>query len=276
MIHPRLAGPIAALALLVVLGSTAWAAPPSAATAQPQRYYLVLGDDLGAGYQPNGDSAHGYAADLRDYLRARKIMLTLVSFACVGETAAAFAGVAKPACASAHSLPPQMSRAEAFLRAHRAQVALVTITIGSNDLTPLRGASIFDLGRVTSKMKALGVRLNTLYGHLRAAAGPRTPIMTATYYNPAMVGNGSMIDQQGVPNLNGGIKRRAAANGLTVAAVDQAFAAAGDAQTSICTLTWYCSKVYPQAAQPNTAGYAVIARAFTQAPAWSTVLAPGR
>ncbi len=89
--------------------------------------------------------------------------------------------------------------------------------------------------------------------------------MMMTYYNPAVTDGSSLIEQNGVPSLNKGIRRRASKTSVLVAPVDNAFDAHGGMSSAVCSLTWYCSSTYPGIAIPNSAGAALIAATFKSA-----------
>jgi lysophospholipase L1-like esterase len=237
-------------------------------------YYLALGDDLTAGAQPNGDHAHGYASLLYTQLLKTQPALLLVNMGRAGETAASMWGTGSGACqATPSSAATQLTRAAAFLRSHRGAVTLVTLSVGANDLLPLRGAGMFDFVRVAQAVIHVADVLEHIYRCLRAA-GPGVRIITMTYYNPLAAGGGSSMDRKGIPTLNTGIKRRAARANLRVALVDETFASQGGMSAAICHLTWYCSAAFHGSTQPTTAGALLIARTLLRAGAGATTGSP--
>src|SRR5262245_60178980 len=159
----RLAIMAAAVAALSVA-----AAPAGAAG---DRYYLSLGDSLAQGYQPTGGSwtplgfpgyNQGYADQLLKLVRDPAGHLRLKKLGCGGETTTTMLYGA-PWCG--FPAGSQLNEATAFLRAHRGEVAFVTIDIGGNDVTEADG------------LAAVQANLPPILNALRAAAGPDVPIV---------------------------------------------------------------------------------------------------
>jgi lysophospholipase L1-like esterase len=158
-----------ALVALVLL-----AFPASAAAAEPS-YYLSLGDSWAQGvmrvHGVDRPTNRGFSDVLYRKLRRTEPDLRLVKLGC--RAAGAFSmihgqrrcGVLVPYRGS------QLSYARAFLRAHRGQVALVTVIIGGNDVWACRC------------VRRIAKNLPTIARELRRAAGPRTQILGLTYAN---------------------------------------------------------------------------------------------
>ncbi len=72
----------------------------------------------------------------------------------------------------------------------RNDVQVVTVTVGGNDaFGAILGACLGPdpsgcMGAIQSVFTTFGANFTYILSELRAAAGPRTPIMTMTYYNP--------------------------------------------------------------------------------------------
>jgi lysophospholipase L1-like esterase len=250
------------------------AAAPAAAG---NRYYLSLGDSLAQGYQPIGGPSsplgfpgynQGYADQLLKLVREPNEQLRLVKLGCGGETTTTMI-VGSPWCGSGFPAGSQLGEATAFLRTHRGEVAFVTLDIGGNDvLQPDGGGGA-----------AVQANLPVILDELRAAAGPAVPIAGMNYYNPLLVewfedpaslqGN---VD--GVVAFNDLLEAIYAAAGDPIADVEGAFASTDTTPVDgvpvdvarLCDLTWICAPPpHGSDIHPNTAGYAAIARAFTQA-----------
>src|ERR1700733_5578853 len=136
---------LAALATLAAL--TACSAP--AKPAPPASYYLALGDSLSQGVQPDEagasvETAHGYASQLYAILHRDRPSLRLVRLGCPGETTVTM--LHGGSCR--YQGGSQLAAADAFLRAHRGHVVLVTLDIGAND--PQDCASTSGLGMISS------------------------------------------------------------------------------------------------------------------------------
>jgi lysophospholipase L1-like esterase len=186
--HAAAAATLAAIATVAVSATVAVAAPriPDAA-ASPKRFYVSLGDSYAVGYQPGrGVTHHGYADQVVAKAVRGGYRLQLVNYGCGGATTTSILqGTSCPAPARALGGVDtggltQAAAAEAFLRAHPGKVALVTVSIGGNDVTMCAGDPnpVGCVTRATASIKANVTRLAT---ELRAAAGPNVPIVGTTY-----------------------------------------------------------------------------------------------
>src|SRR5215207_2178654 len=133
-----LAAAVAALSLLAV------PAAAQAAKAKPS-YYVSLGDSYAAGYQRFSETdakttRDGFAYQVVPKARARGYELKLVNFGCGGETSVSILK-RKAKCAGLgpggvdYAGRTQAAAAVKFLRAHKGQVKLITVSIGGNDVT---------------------------------------------------------------------------------------------------------------------------------------------
>jgi lysophospholipase L1-like esterase len=164
------------LALAFVVGALA-ATAPGAAAASKATYYVSVGDSLAQGYQPIGGPlsplgvdgyAQGYANQLFKAVRGRYEQLQLVKLGCGGETTRTMVLGAVWCGFPAGS---QVAQAEAFLNAHRGEIAFVTIDVGANDT--------FEYG--DQAVPTILTYLPQILGRLRAAAGPGVPIIGMSY-----------------------------------------------------------------------------------------------
>ncbi len=173
----------AILAALVLSASTLLIGPStSAASAASPTYYLSLGDSYAVGYQPNLDSTPGFTGYVADETR-----MTLVNFACSGATTTSIldkVGCPIPMPNEAHGmtypLTTQLAAADAFITAHEGHIGLVTVLIGGNDVVPCWFASDF-VSCAGAAMPDLANNVATLARELRAAVGPRVPIIGLSY-----------------------------------------------------------------------------------------------
>ena len=186
----RVATVVIVLGLLGALGlgtTAAFAARSvhhSAATSS-KRYYVSLGDSYAIGYQP-GPSAtrHGYADQTVAKAARRGYRLQLVNFGCGGATTTSI--LQTPTCPLPAIRSPgyggltQAAAAESFLRAHTGQIALVTVSIGGNDVT-MCARDPNPITCVTQATAAIRANVSQLATDLRAAAGPNVPIVGLTY-----------------------------------------------------------------------------------------------
>jgi len=266
-------------------------------------YYLSLGDSLSRGIQPapsgqDAPTSHGYPNLLAARLRGVIGRLRLVQLGCSGETTSTMihGGICRYPAGS------QLAQATRFLRAHRGQVALITIDIGANDpnscvLGQPRAAII---GCLYKRVGQLQANLGAILGQLRSAAGSRVLIVGMTYYVPELglwhAGRTGKEVAAVTYDFAAGANKLLAAKyrryGARVADVFGAFrsadfAAAKRAEpagpgsgrdrrgrtaappvnvTVVCSLTWMCARP-PRGPNEhaNDAGYRVIADAFWRA-----------
>jgi lysophospholipase L1-like esterase len=261
------------LATAAVVAALVAAAPAAAG----DRYYLSLGDSLAQGYQPIGGPwsplgfpgyNQGYADQLLKLVREPNEQLRLVKLGCGGETTTTMI-VGSPWCGSGFPTGSQLGEATAFLRAHRGDVAFVTLDIGGNDVLQPDGGGV----------DAVTLNLPVILAQLREAAGAGVSIVGMNYYNPLLV---EWFDDRaslqgnvdGVVAFNDLLEAIYAAAGDPVADVEGAFASTDTTPVDevpvdvarLCDLTWICTPPpHGSDIHPNTAGYAAIAQAFAQA-----------
>lgn len=181
------------IAIVAALVALALPAAADAATAAKPNLYVSLGDSYAAGYQRNGPgnagrtTTHGFADQLVPRLAKRGFgTLKLINFGCGGATTASMLlvkGCVPPARAvnqSPYGPRTQTAAAARFLKAHRGRVALVTISIGGNDVTACAKAPD-PVACVSSAVTTLKTNLALIVKRLRAAAGKGTTIVGLTY-----------------------------------------------------------------------------------------------
>ena len=174
------------VAALSLTAAVALASPAAAKTAQTQ-YYVSLGDSYAVGYQPGkGSTREGFADQTVTKAKKRGYHLELVNFACGGATTKSIIsnkGCAKPARAlggPAYS-DTQANAAAKFLRAHRGEVVLVTVSIGGNDVTACARGGSDPVACVARAVDGIKTNVGKLGKKLRAAAGPKVGIVGTTY-----------------------------------------------------------------------------------------------
>ena len=186
--------PLAALAAALLSLLVLPAVAPAAGKAKPkppQKLYVSLGDSYATGYQPTAqgqgsNTRNGFAYQLPGLAKARGYNFKLVNFGCAGATSTSIlesVGCVKQAQAIGGPKYPtktQTAAAEAFLRANRSKLGLITVSIGGNDVTGCLKAS--DPTKcVADNVEVVKRNVTTLATRLRAAAGDKVPIVGITY-----------------------------------------------------------------------------------------------
>jgi lysophospholipase L1-like esterase len=253
-----------------------------------QQLYVSLGDSYAVGYQPTAphvgsSTTNGYANQLLPLARKKGYDFKLVNFGCGGATTTSI--LQTPGCepqSRAVKGPPytatQADAAIAYIKAHRKQVALITVSIGGNDVTACAAQSdpIPCVGAAVSSIKS---NVSDLAQRLRAAAGPKARIVGTTY--PDVILGDWVLGNQQLAQLsvvafqqliNPSLKDAyASAKGafVDVTAATGAYTPLDQTTTSpeygvvpvavaqVCDLTYFCQF---QDIHSKTAGYGVIAQ----------------
>lgn len=152
---------------------------------------MSIGDSYAAGYQPTAPrqgstTRNGFAYQAVDAAKAKGYDLKLTNFGCGGATTESL--LSQPGCrqdglgpdAAQYAPTTQASAAEAFLQQHRGQVALITVSIGGNDVTAC-GAAPDAVACVGAAVTSIKTNLATLLRGVRDAAGPSARIVGITY-----------------------------------------------------------------------------------------------
>ena len=170
---------------LLALASLAVAPTGTAGAVRSQRsptYYVSLGDSYSVGYQPGLGATPGYPGYV-----ATKTHLTLANFGCGGATSTSILHAigcpdVLPHTAGAMTYPTttQAAAAQAFLTAHRGHIGLITVSIGGNDVAGC-ATQAKPVSCVATGVDNIKANVATLASTLRAAAGPRVPIIGSTY-----------------------------------------------------------------------------------------------
>lgn len=287
----------AAIAAALVVGATTpaeAAGKPAHATAHANsqtEYYLALGDSLAQGVQPapgtgaSEPTDQGYVDDLFAHYQAQfNGDLTLVKLGCPGETSASMLTGSGSACT--YPAGSQLAAALAFIRAHRSQIALITIDIGANNVDNCATSGI-SLSCLENGAVALQTDLPQILGKLRVSAGRGTVIAGMNLYDPFLASytggmSGQILAAESVGldvSLNADLEANFSVFGLQVANVQSAFSTTDFIDSTqvpgigtvprnvgqICEWTWMCaaSPAGPNI-HANAAGYSVIATAFEQ------------
>ena len=259
-------------------------------TGSPGQLYVSVGDSYAAGYQPTApDVGHtttnGFAYQVVDAAKAKGYDLRLTNFGCGGATTTSV--LSDPGCkpeglgpgAASYNPQTQVAAAEAFLQQHRGKVALVTVSIGGNDVTAC-GKAQDPVSCVSGAVASIKKNLGTLVTRLRAAAGPQTRIVGITYPDVilgdflssdpkkrataglSVVAFRSLINpalKAGYESVGGSFVDVTAATGaygpLTAKTVLPGYGSIPTPVAKVCQLTYYCQFTD---IHPRTEGYTII------------------
>jgi lysophospholipase L1-like esterase len=282
-----LAGLVAVLLVALLVPAAAQAATATAAKAKPQ-YYVALGDSYAIGWQRPaeysfGPTKQGYANQIVGLARKKGYRLKLVNFGCGGATTVSILtskGCKQRAIGGPKYSSTQALAAKRFLKRHRGQVKLVTVSIGGNDVTACtkQPDPVACVGAATTSIKT---NIKTLAKGLRKAAGKKVRIVGTTYpdvilgqwVHPPLNQDLAKLSVVGFRSLvNPALKSAYKAGKATFVDVTAATGAYGslDEMTTlapygtipvpvakICQLTWYCQF---GDIHSKKAGYKVIAQ----------------
>lgn len=167
---------------MVCLAVSALAPGTAQATTKSTRYYVSLGDSYSVGYQPGKGATSGYTGYVSE-----KTNLALINFGCAGATSLSILdtiGCPDPLPhtkgAFSYTTSTQAAAAEAFIRAHRRHIGLITVSIGGNDVTSC-ATNANPILCVATAVKEISTNVTALATGLRASAGPKIPIIGLTY-----------------------------------------------------------------------------------------------
>ncbi len=275
--------------LILVVGAFAFVVAgcgsSSSSSVPAVKYYVSLGDSYAVGYQPlpTPHASPGYTA----YVAAAE-HLQLESFGCAGATSVSIlatngcAGHVAATDAVTYPTTPQATAAEAFIRAHKGSIALITVSIGGNDVTKC-AAVASPIICFFSSVSTAAANISTLAKGLRSTAGTGVPIIGLTYpdvllglwVHPATSPNKSLASLSVTAfqdDLNPALKAAytgAGAKFVDITAATGAYTPLTETTTlspfgvipvavaHVCTLTWYCAVGSIHA---NTQGYNFIGR----------------
>lgn len=278
--------------LAVLLPLFVLALAPAANAAPKPQLYVSLGDSYASGYQPDvGNTKAGFVYQVPGLAKQRGYNLKVVNFGCGGATTKSL--IYTKGCPKAALGPgaksyktTQLKAATKFIKANRKRIALITVSIGGNDVTScVKSADpITCVGEATNTIKA---NVSLTAEQLRLAAGPK-PLMVGITYPDVVLGawvNPGTDSSKSLANLsvlafqsliNPALKESYAKGDGRFVDVTAATGAYGDMSVfesldpygsipkpvaDVCKITWYCSKGDIHA---NRDGYAVIARMVSE------------
>jgi lysophospholipase L1-like esterase len=273
--------------------------------ASSTRYYVALGDSLSVGIQPNakGDQLitdTGYVNDLYAHYAREIPELKLVQMGCPGDdTENVISGQANPTAAKLFHCDraggSQLNAAVAFIRAHSAQVKLVSIDIGTNDVLDCLSPTVYDKGLrytvscIKKGERSIATNMPRIVGALKSVTAPHTALVGGDLYDPFLSGLlirnrlvNDVADQSVtlISKINSEVAAADTNAGFRTADVAGAFftdstrkvkspLAGGTAQRNLvvlCRYTYVCAHA-PQGpnVHPDTVGYSAIAKAYERA-----------
>jgi lysophospholipase L1-like esterase len=282
--------PMRKLVVLILLAALAavGAVPATAAAKTRTRYYLSLGDSLGAGYQRTATGAdsltpNSYANLIHKRLKRRNPKIKLVNYACPGESTTSYinGGCRFPIDESQKT--SQSARALKFIRKNRKRLVLITMSMGSNNfLECVKGLAI-DIACIGSAQQRLADETPRILKSLRKAAGKRVKIATLVPYNPylalSLLGDNykslAVTSDSLIQGMRDVITAAARKSRVHVASGYVAFQS-NDLQhvtdlngqlvpvgvARICQLTSFCLPAPATDIHPNDAGYKKLYEAF--------------
>jgi lysophospholipase L1-like esterase len=181
------------LALVLCAAIVALALAPAHAGATPptRQLYVSLGDSYASGYQPTGvgqggNTRNGFAYQVPSVAAPRGYRLELVNFGCAGATTNSLIeakGCAPQALGPGGRAYPnrtQLAAASRFLRRNRKRTALVTVSIGGNNVTACV-SSPDPVACVAAAVVEIREDVTRIARRLRRAAGPKVRIVGTTY-----------------------------------------------------------------------------------------------
>jgi lysophospholipase L1-like esterase len=179
----KLTIPTLMIALLAALSLS-----QAASAAKPQqKLYVSLGDSYAVGYQPGlGSTRNGFVYQVPGLVKSRGYNLKVVNFGCGGATTKSLmqqVGCNKDALGPGAAPYPgktQIAAATKFIKANRSKIALITVSIGGNDVTACARAAEA-IPCVAAATEAVNKNVTAAAKALRAAAGPKPKIVGTTY-----------------------------------------------------------------------------------------------
>ncbi len=228
----------------------------------PKQYYLSLGDSLARGYQPNGDTTHGFADQFYSYLQTKGVP-NYINYGCSGETSTTFINGGCPLwnqVRNGYGQTPQLTAALSFINSRPSQVSPVTLDIGANDALSYFNPSTCAVSATwQSDLSGFDTRLRSILSQLKTALNGTGDLFLMNYYNPYQNQCAGTSVGTVFATFNTTIQNAAFDYGVPVADVFSAFGGAAPPNPFLSTYSWITTL---GDIHPTTTGYGVIAQAF--------------
>jgi lysophospholipase L1-like esterase len=178
--------PLLAVALVAALLLPA--AAQAKHTSTKQQLYVSLGDSYASGWDPsiNKNTKDGFVYQVPGLAKKRGYNLKVVNFGCGGATTVSLLthiscpkGGLGPG-GTAYPKTTQIAAATKFIKAHRKQIALITVSISGNDVTACVKAPN-PITCVSAAQKTINDNVGNIAKQLRKAAGSKPKIVGTTY-----------------------------------------------------------------------------------------------
>jgi len=261
------------------------------ANARSFGFYLDVGASSSLGTQPISSRTEGYSNDLVRLEAARGVGLTLKEVGCPGETSQSVllrgpvARIRLMQSRCYHGGPGQLAQARAFLTQQHANMGVVTIDIGFNDVRPCINSSVIDQTCFTTGLSQVRSNLPILISELRRSAGPKVFFVGLLYADPFvadyLAGSAAArargaLTLRDMSQLNAVLTAAYRAQGVAVADIPAAYHSEDSTPTSVrpygtiptnvkyaCLYTWICTSDHDDHA--NALGYAAEAGVILRA-----------
>ena len=252
------------------------------ANARSFGFYLDVGASSSLGTQPIPSRTEGYSNDLVRLEAARGVGLTLKEVGCPGETSQSVllrgpvAHIKLMQSRCYHGGPGQLAQARKFLLQQRANMGVVTIDIGFNDIRPCINSSTVDQSCFATGLGQVRANLPVLISELRRSAGPKVHFVGLLYADPFvadyLAGSTTAraraaLTLRDMSQLNTVLTGAYRAQGVAVADIPEAYHSGDSTPTNLkpygtiptnvkyaCLYTWICTSDHDDHA--NALGYA--------------------